>query len=383
MIQPQIQPQIQPINQNHIPRVYDPEMQIQRSLRGGIDEIGVVLRESNLNDELSTLIRQWHVNFTKALELKNIDLNPIAEEFLDLLQGVLTMPGINIPYDDETVLGSDGQAYGYKILCLFYSKTNAPFSERSPLRPDDPTPFKASPHAIARFLVSWLKIYRPNFTSERVDREFSQLASIPEIPGLSKSIAQAKKGLTDKIQHIQQQQLKREKKKEERRQIADRQFEVLDQVIDQVVVEKFAELNQQIAENHAAKNELLDQHEQNFEHAVDALRQHYDSLDRRGEILEADIADLKIELAHIGAQVVSAQADNIRLKIAIIETQKALNKREKGFWKQILMVGAVIIGSYIATWAVGSLVSSLGSTSMGASTTFTTNSVRSNLFIKY
>ncbi len=338
-----------PTNHPGVQEVHNPRFQIQRTLRKDVAEIGELLAKSQLDDKLTETIRTWYQNFEKALNLKNIDLGPVFDKYVDLLEEILIIPELKIPLDEDTVLGNDKKAYGYKYICLFLANETNPFKGRSPLNPEDPTPFTAEPHDVARFLVRWLKVYKQDFVNETIESDFQKLRKIPIIPGLTKSEpVQAKPSLADTIKGIQE----RQKNRENRRQIRTTPIQTINENIDRAVKEAFTPLNNQVLENHAAKQNRLDNLEIAFEAAVVEIKKRQQQLDERGDAIDRDLKELQDQLNVIGENVESAKADNVRLQAGIKETEKAINEREKGGLKDLLTI-ALIIG---ACWAGGQIL---------------------------
>ena len=168
-------------------------------LRADLNAIQTVLDVcDDMPDALSHEIRQWHANFTRALkerggasakrESDEERLNRILSTQLEQMQEMLRDPLTNTPLDREAILGSDGETYGFKALCLAIAQLPATLRNRSPLHPNDPAIFTKRNHPLARHMVGFLEKWHALEPSPELETDFNTffnqtpLPDIPETP---------------------------------------------------------------------------------------------------------------------------------------------------------------------------------------------------------
>lgn len=101
------------------------------------------------------------------------------ETCLNDLKNILTHDGTNhmIPLEADTVLGSDGHAYGSKLLAIYQMSVQESIRYLSPLRyREDPTPLTTRPHIVVRDTINWLYVkYGINIHSREIERQYALL----------------------------------------------------------------------------------------------------------------------------------------------------------------------------------------------------------------
>lgn len=339
-----------------LPELYDPIIQLRRTLFGFVDHIGDILADSPLDDAMTRDIRIWHQNFFEAVKLKNVDLEEVLNTFLDLLEKILIVPVYNFPLDEESMLGSDGHVYGNKFLCVHRYRSEPPFNQCSPLLRDPEIPFTVEPHLIVRKLVCWLKQYRPFFGSAVIEEEYNAIPK--EAPPViqEKAVLSAKsRTRMARIQKIQQQQAARRREAEERESARMEKMDAIEDIVDEVIDRQLAPFREYIVESHAAADQKLDA----IGEHIDVLREQYNKLDEDLVILDRDIGNLKKELKETGDIVSSVKADNIRLQVSIKETEQAIKDRDKGILGELLKAAAIIAVCWFASWAATQILGAM------------------------
>ena len=364
---------------NLIPELHDPFIQLRRTLIQDIKRFGDLLAASPLKDELTEILRIWQQNCSSGLELRNVDFQNVIQPFLDFLETILIVPVLKYPLDDECMLGNDGHTYGNNFLRLHSYRSAPPFDQRSPLKPDDPTPFTAVPHDIARTLIQWLKKYRPNFRSDTLDREVSQIPENGRQAFADPPPAQNKpNNLKERVKKILQEQAELKQEAAQREQIRLQERTLVEGKMDAIIVNNLVPFQQGVADKHADAHKRLD----NIEHPLQVLAQQTEQLDQEIHTLNYDIIDLKDQLKRTDAQVDGAKADNIQLQIAIKETEQAVKNRDKGGFGEIISAIAAIAACAAASWAIQALLKSLGATTVSASVSPIRGGVKAEVIFK-
>jgi hypothetical protein len=366
-------------NKAAAPDLYHPILQLPRTFYKDVRWIGEILAASSLHDPLTEGIRIWHKEFTDAIQLKTIDKEKVLNQFLDKLEKILIVPLCNFPLDEEAMLGSDGHTYGRKFLCVHRFKSESPFNQRSPLRPDDPTPLTAIPHEIARAMVCWLKRYRPHFSSELVEREYRQIPQ-DKMPLFPEKPAKANP-LQEKLQRIVLEELARKQEHEQRERELSQQRGQLEALIDQVVFKRLTILQEQTAQKDAAMNGRLNHVEGQVQIAVAVFKEKYDQIESNLNNLDHEIAGLKDQLKRVGEEIISAHTDNLRLQTGIKQTEKVIRDREKGALKEFFTGVAVMGACVLGAWAASVIIKSMGAATASATVTTKANTVTGNLIV--
>lgn len=361
------------------PDLYHPLLQLPRTFFEDVSWIGEMLAASSLHDPLTEKIRHWHQNFTGSIQLKTINKEKVLNQFLDKLEKILIVPLCNFPLDEEAMLGSDGHTYGRKFLCVHRFKSESPFDLRSPLKPDDPAPLTTVPHEIARSMVCWLKRYRTHFSSELVEREYSQIP-VDKMPLFPEKPAKANP-LQEKLNRIVQEQLARQQEHEQRERELSLQRNQLEALIDQVVFKRLAILREETVQKDAAMNGRLNHAEGQVQIAAAVFQQKFDQIESNLKNLDQEIPELKNQLNQVGEEIVSARADNLRLQIGIKETEKVIQNREKGALKEFFTGVAVMGACVLGAWAASVIIKSMGAAAASATVTTKANTVTANLIV--
>lgn len=364
---------------NFIPELHDPVLQLRRTVIQDVKRFGEQLTASPLQDGLTGTLRVWQKNFASALEIRNADFAQVLPSFLDSLEKSLVVPVLNYPLDEECMLGSDGHTYGKSFLRLHSHRSVPPFNQRSPLKPDDPTPFTAVPHDIARNLVKWLKKYRSHFRSEELEKEAAQ---IPENAGQAfadpPQVQMPPNNLRDRVQRIRQQQAERRQETEQRERIRLQERQIVEGMMDQIIDNNVAQLQQHAASQHTAAMQRLDAIEQ----PLTLLQQHAQQLQQDIQVLQNDIHDLRTQQSYVDVQIEGAKADNIQLQIAIKETEQAIKERDKGGFGEVFTALIAIAACAVGSWAIQAALQSLGASSVSVTFSPMSNGAKAQLILK-
>ena len=366
-------------NKAAAPDLYHPILQLPRTFYKDVHWIGEILAASFLHDPLTEGIRSWHKEFTGSIQLETIDKEKILNQYLDQLEKILIVPLCNFPLDEEAMLGSDGHTYGRKFLCVHRFKSESPFDQRSPLRPDDPAPLTAVPHEIARSMVCWLKRYRPLFSSELVETEYRQIPQ-DKMPLFPDKPAKANP-LQEKLQRIMQEELVRKQEHEQRERELSLQRNQLETLIDQVVFKQLAILQEQTVQKDTAMHGRLNHVEGQVQIAVAAFKEKFEQIESNLQNLDHEIAELKGQLNRVGEEIVSAKTDNLRLQTGIKQTEKVIRDREKGALKEFFTGVAVVGACVLGAWAASVIIKSMGAATASATVTTKAHTVTGNLIV--
>lgn len=331
-------------------QVLNPLLQLPRTLRQDIQRFGDYLTP-DWNDEISNTLRIWQKNCAKVMELRRINHEEVLNSFLNQLERILVIPVLDIPLDEESMIGSDGRTYGKMFLCVHRFRTPEPFNLRSPIAGHDIRPFMTRPHEPVRQIVQWIKRYRPNFGAGQIQDEYRQLpVDKQHFPVISA-----------KIQKIKLDQFERKREAEIKRKEDDRALDNLNQMIDKVIVPQIAAIQQNVVEQQTRMLERLDRVDGNFRQEEQILRNQFQQVDAAIQVLDKELVCLNQELNVTKDKIDETKHDNIRLQVAIKETEKAIKEREKGWFKELLMMVAVIGACWCGTWAAQAIAKAAGS----------------------
>jgi len=159
-----------------------------RQLTHQLRQMQDLIVESGLQDRVTREIELWGRDFLRDLQRSDNDAATCAL-YIARLQGLLRNPLIQgpleaqgivqPPLDGEAMLGSDGHTYGHQWLAVHQALIPQELKNRSPMHPNDPAPFEAAPHPVARHMVDWLKRRDALLQSEALERAYLQLGPLP------------------------------------------------------------------------------------------------------------------------------------------------------------------------------------------------------------
>lgn len=319
-------------SQVYIPELHDPHFQIRRKLFAELAEIGDLLSKSPLQDELTEKLRHWHSHFFNSLHPELIET-----QFLDLLEGYLTEALTGEPLDEQTVLGSDGIAYGFMFLKIYQHQGASPYKERAPLSPLNDEVFTTCPHTVARHLVTWLKKKRPHFHPTKTEEEFRKLP-----PQVDSRIAQLVARRKEREQSRSQMRLNMQSVS----LMASHSFET--------TLEKVGELKKQNHQNLAYLEQKDSAIKKTLEHLISDLTVGIKDL-------EKDIENLRDQQSRIDSQVHHLQMRDMQLKISILEVKAEIKKRDKRRMEACGLALAIVLGAGVGSFISEAVLTSLES----------------------
>jgi len=154
-----------------------PEGTLRRRLRGELESIRNLCRNSGLSDEMTVQIQEWEENFTGDLRFS--DETRVCQAYIESLQELLCDPITDTPFDPLAVIGSDNETYGLMSLAVWRLSVPEEYRNRSPLDPENPAPFTVRPHPCVRHMVRWLESHQALFQSEALVSEYLRLLPQP------------------------------------------------------------------------------------------------------------------------------------------------------------------------------------------------------------
>jgi hypothetical protein len=278
---------MEPLNYQPIHPVYSPEdirdTALRRRLQVELSRIADRLAEAHLDDEMTQQIRLWRDRFFSSLR-SNADVVAIQEEFTGLLQELLVDPISQAPLDEEAVLGSDGRTYGAMSLTLYIHSAPEAFKGRSPLDPQDPTPFSSYSHPIVRHMTSWLKDHQALLHSEELERTYRELMDQRR----TAAAAVQQNNRMDRIRRIREQQGQRD---------AERDVARNQRPLDRQLQQAAAEVAQNIRDQFFPVHQRMQDHaEHHFANLADLERRDQRQMIRlRGRVEQLDHEALELE----------------------------------------------------------------------------------------
>lgn len=109
-----------------------------------------MMRHWGKGDAMTCRIDKWREGFMLDLHERG-DFTASCEAYFPLLQKILVDDAVHMPLDPFARYGSDGHTYANLVIKQHEQKSKPPYNERSPLYPQDPTPFTTIPHPITRY----------------------------------------------------------------------------------------------------------------------------------------------------------------------------------------------------------------------------------------
>jgi len=173
---------------------------LRRQLQAELLELKDLLGHTRLDDEMTNQIRKWHQTFFEELNPRgrgyiSVDEQSILDESIDTLKEILKSPLVidfdnekllEYPLEEISYLGSDGETYGEKALCIYLSRMPAGLAGKSPASPNLDTQFTVTPHPVVRAVAEWLrKQGSPLEIDPEVEQGYRELVAsntLPELP---------------------------------------------------------------------------------------------------------------------------------------------------------------------------------------------------------
>lgn len=269
------------------------------------------LDRSRLQDPLTESIRTWHRDFCQ--QFRACDRNQeILDVFIARMQSLLHSPMGGTPLDqtrilsgallDEgSVLGTDRNTYGEKVLKLYLQRIAESDRFRFPFEPDNPSDFTVVTHSVAQHMVRWLDGHGcrdRNLEQERLYDSLQDQAELPSLPTArmvrafryAQRIAEQQRLAEETEMARLEEQLSRFR--EENLAVAREQLAPLQQQIEQNEIERHERV-QQIWDERAQFYDRNQSQIQGLHHRLDIVEQDYTSLDRQIQDNEVKMHDLE------------------------------------------------------------------------------------------
>lgn len=149
----ELEPPAAPANAPQVNREVDVNVEVletgeRRRILGALNEIEDLLKNSNLQDEITEGLRRWHRKFLKNMNRPGINENRVLNRFVALLENILIDPITLEPLDKDARLGSDGHSYDPVSLGLFLCGSPEVMRYHSPVDFHNPDLFTTIPHPI-------------------------------------------------------------------------------------------------------------------------------------------------------------------------------------------------------------------------------------------
>lgn len=313
----------------------------RRRLRLELLLLELVIRDWNVNDEMTETIRIWAGKFWESL-LRPLPHETICAQYIQLLQQYLIEPIYNTPLDEEAFYGSDGRVYGKKAHDLWKETiTQFRFRSRSPFDTGNPTKLVLKPHPVVRYLTSWLKSYNALPTSNWLETE------LKELPLRLKNQIQGNLKVMNERAHSFEESKQREVQKQ-----VEAQREVIHKNSDEILGLMNGEIitvDQKIQQYEFQVGKIM-------EDRTEEIKQLYKDIDKFNQ----HSTDLAVEISKNKNTMTELEAEGKQLENDIQETKKAIKKMKKnrkmGVVKTIAIT-AVCIG---ASYGAGLLAVELG-----------------------
>lgn len=334
----------------------------RRRIRADLVEIGEIIAQSRMSDEMTQIIDRWQRNFTSSLSLSG-DTDRTIQNFTRQLQEILVDP-IDIehpvPLDEESYLGSDGWTYGSKPLRLYRAAVAAQYLWRSPMDPTNDALFTVSdqPHPIVRRAVRWLRDRGALLQSDRIANAFQQLHNQGTVPPLPTQQVYTRWSRRPRVlaptnisTPIQNQ--------------SSAQNQTLDE-LETTMRSNAQRFQNEVQSTIQSTNTLLtqttEQHLQSEQQQLSQLQQRVEASEQYLQEVSEQNDQLKKNLESVQEKLDEVKRAQIQLSIATSEIDQAIADREKRKWGSILktcaIVGASILGTYLLGGGGGALLPS-------------------------
>lgn len=310
------------------------------------------LAGSNLNDALTVHIRNWKNRFSTALAHQNVQ--HVLNENIRLLQELLRDP-FHAPFDQNSVLGSDGIAYGQMSLTLHLQSVPAQYRNRSPMNPNDPTPFTTAPHPNIQYMVQWLESHHALVHDAEIENRYQQLRNqnnAPQIP----VAPPAANSVEARLARIFALQAARENANQKalNEQAAKAEAQV-NQYVQNVNAINVA--HEQNVKNQVDRIQNIDQ---NFQANLQRVNQAIENMDKQIVDLEADHEAVIKQNEDVKKKISDVQQQDNQLAQLIKEAELEIKKRQQQMWKDIALAVVIVGGCAFGSWALAGVLQGSG-----------------------
>lgn len=324
------------------------ETALIRKLRSEVAAMKTLLNESQMDDELTEGIREWYFLYAEALTT-NRNTQAVYERFLGLMQKILIDPITHTPLDMDAVLGSDGRTYGKKQLRIYLSSLPPRSKEepiRSPLNPNDVTPFTAeqTPHPIVSYFVRWLSLHGSLHLSEEVNKKFRELEIGDKLPKVPSSAA-------ERIRLIMKENAERNRLIFEESKKRHSDIEVETKSMKGKVKELFKPVQDGIKDLAITSLDRINAIKENNKKQIKHLKEASKKLGDEIVVLEKRIGEVTTILATVDSGISETERENLQLELAGDKLEKSIKQRKQswmdGFLGAAVMITACIVVNYL------------------------------------
>lgn len=317
------------------------------------------------SDNITSEINLWCNNFSESIGLQ-MDPKQVIRAHLDILKELLVDSIYQTPLDNQCYVGSDGNVYGKNELCVFLSRIEPNLRRRSPLDLENPAPFAAQPHALARFMVDWLnkegaklENYPAFLRSEDIASEYQRLVVQNEVPHIPSIVIPNNQ--LERIRLIQEQVRQQQQRKEQNENRLINEISAvqirLEQEGEQVVNQVIRDMDE-----HAERaNEQLENNHREDQEQIDVIHRVINGLDYEISELENGNKELRLNLDNLKKQISETQQANLELRLGIDTLKERIKKQKKARFKEICKVVLIVGACALGTWALQGAISAAGS----------------------
>lgn len=336
---------------------------IRRRLQAELNEIATQLEnfDRGHRDALSEQIRMWHAAFNEAIKT-NQPIQPILNDYITLLKEILVDPlapvflDDNSLFDDNPLLGSDGNCYSTQTLSLWMNLLPEEYRMRSPLNIDNPDQeiFTTEKHETASYMIEWLKSHQVEWNvPEPIQVAYQSL--IDDL-GEQKTRRLIPNARNNRINRIQKIAAIRRMRQEETR-IFQQQLDEVKVAITDVFLKECDSITERI---HQFSQNIIDEVNQvGSEHRekLRCLHEQVEQLETEMGLLRQEIEELSHEISSCNAEIEKAKLENLQIKQAIKQVERAIKKKKKrdkqAIMNSLLLIPVSILGSHLVSQIVG------------------------------
>lgn len=325
----------------------------RRQLEAELSLINKMLTESNLQDDLTKVLRTWCTCFSYYLNLEDT-ADKAIKAYIPLLHEFLIDPLTLNPLGDEPLLGSDGRTYSKMSLTMYFSGVPEQYRKRSPKEPNNEKLFSTKPHPVAKQLIEWLKTrkeYKPAQEEVRKYQEIIAASNAPNIPNAATVTAER----IQRLRAIQAARVREERKNDSRDVVAAAENEAT-----RIVTAAFTPV-------HARIQQVADQNMQRVEANNTRMRENLATIAREIERLNREVENLHKGNEELNEQLKKTEATLEQSEKNTKQLERDINdaKRElaekKSEWLKDLCTAALVIGGCAFTgWAAGMVLTKMG-----------------------
>lgn len=314
-------------------------------------DLVTALRNEAVNDPLTNLLREWHTDFIRALDIAvrrgGGAVEYTTNHYIELLGRILIDPVTGAPLEEEVFLGSDGRTYSRMTLYMFRNGVPVRYRNRSPLDPMNEAVFTAEPHPVAGTFVRWLSLRDPLFGDERI-RERRAAARVFD------------RDMTLRIRRGEAQA------REERREaeLAARVAAEMERR-KAAIQAAFAPADEMDARAHAAIAAEIQRPDEQERIRGIAMRQEVDAMQNQIAAMRADMPAIQARIADHHARIDGLDAQYAEINTQIQATAKAIEDKQKDEFGDALKAIAIIGVCCFAAWGITHIAAAGGSSAVG------------------